>query len=104
MTGDPSALWGSIGAAVGATITLLVAFGIDLTPEQTEALLGFVATVGPLVTALLIRRKAWKPSSVRELVELAVARGEVPMATPGAPPLEHLSDPNSHHHASDDEL
>ncbi len=63
MQTDPSGVVGTISAAVGATLALLVAFGVDLTPGQIEAILGVVATVGPIVVAILIRRHAWAPAS-----------------------------------------
>lgn len=78
MTDDPSALWGAVVALVGAVVALLVAFGVELTDQQVQAILGLFAAVGPLVTALLIRRTAWRPSSVRRAVAEAAARGEVP--------------------------
>lgn len=78
MNDDPSALWGSVVTTVGATVALLVAFGVELTDQQVQAVLGVFAAVGPLVTALLIRRTAWRPSSVRRAVAEAAARGEFP--------------------------
>lgn len=78
MTDDPSALWGSIAATVGALLALFVAFGVDLTEDQITAILGLFSAVGPLVTALLIARRAWKPSSVKRAVAEAAGRGEVP--------------------------
>jgi hypothetical protein len=77
-TGDPSAQGGTVGALVAAFITLLVAFGVDLTADQTAAILGFVAVAAPLLTAALIRRRAWKPTSVAltlDAVEQAVHDG-----------------------------
>ncbi len=70
MQTDPSGAVGTISAAVGATLALLVAFGIDLTPTQVEAILGVVATVGPIVVAILIRRHAWAPASVEATLNL----------------------------------
>ena len=54
---EPVIAIGAISAAVGAVITLLVAFGVSITAEQTAAILGVVATVGPLLTAIVTRRK-----------------------------------------------
>lgn len=82
---DPSGLFGMAGAAVGAVLTFLVAFGVDLTPDQTAAILGLVATVGPLAVALAIRRKAWAPASVAKATDAAFVRGdsgEVPVNPP----------------------
>lgn len=44
-------------AAVGAVIALLVAFGLKLTGEQTAAVLGVFAVLGPIVTAFATRTK-----------------------------------------------
>lgn len=77
-TGDPSAQGGTVGALVAAVIALLVAFGVPISSEQTVAVLGAVAVAGPPLTALLIRRRAWRPSSVAatlDEVERAVQEG-----------------------------
>lgn len=42
---------------VAAAIQLLVAFGIPLTPDQTQAIMGFVTILAPLVVAWLVRGK-----------------------------------------------
>jgi len=57
MKHEPAISIGAISAAVAAVLTLLVAFGIDVTEEQQTAILGVVAAVGPIVAGLLIRRK-----------------------------------------------
>lgn len=63
MRTDPAGTVGSVGAFVGAVLTALVAFGVELTAEQIEAVLGIVATGGPLALAVLIRRSAWSPDA-----------------------------------------
>lgn len=68
---DPSALFGSIVTAIGAILALLVAFGVDLTETQREAILGTAVALGPLVTALLIRRHAYAPATVERRVRAA---------------------------------
>lgn len=65
---DPSGLVGMVATFVGAILGLLVAFGVDLTPDQVKAVVLVVTTGGPLVVALLIQRWAWAPDTVdREL-------------------------------------
>lgn len=54
---EPAAVIGLVTTAVASVLAVLVAFGIDLTSEQQVAILGVVAGVGPIVAALLIRRK-----------------------------------------------
>lgn len=71
MDTDPSGVVGAVGAFVGAVLALLVAFGIDLTETQVEAVLGVVATGGPIAIALWIRRHAWSPASHEASVNLA---------------------------------
>lgn len=56
MTNEPALTIGGIVAAVTAVLTLLVAFGVTLTQEQTAAILGVVGAVGSLVQAWLTRR------------------------------------------------
>ena len=57
MKREPAITVGTVSAAVAAVLTLLVAFGLDITEEQQTAILGVVATIGPLVAGLLIRRR-----------------------------------------------
>lgn len=54
---EPAVLIGSAGGAVGAILSLLVAFGLDLSEDQQAAILGVVAAVVPIISAILIRRK-----------------------------------------------
>lgn len=48
---------GGVSAAVAAVITLLVSFGLPITDVQTNAILGVVAVLAPLVTAYVTRYK-----------------------------------------------
>ena len=57
MKNEPAITIGTITAAVAAVLALLIAFGVDLTDEQTAAILGLVAAVGPIVAAILTRRR-----------------------------------------------
>jgi hypothetical protein len=54
---EPVLTVASITALVAATITVLAAFGLPLTNDQTQAILGLIAVAGPLVAALIARRK-----------------------------------------------
>lgn len=75
---EPAITWGSATAVVAAVLTLLAAFGADLSSDQTAAILGVVAVFGPLVAAGLTRRWAWAPASVARAV--AAAAEESPPA------------------------
>lgn len=52
---EPAITAGSISALVAAAIALAVAFGLPITTEQKEAVLGLVAVVAPIAVALLVR-------------------------------------------------
>lgn len=72
---DPSAFWGVVIAVIEALLTLLVAFGLDLSPEQRDAVVKLAIALGPvvpLVTAYLIRRRAYSPPEVRRLLDTQV--------------------------------
>lgn len=56
-----------IGSAVAAVLTLLVAFGVDMTKEQTAAVLGLVAVAAPVVAGYVARRWAYAPATMREI-------------------------------------
>lgn len=77
-TTEPALTIGGVGAAVAATVTLLVSFGVPITQEQTVAILGVVASVGPLVAAVLIRRKVWSPASLAAVLPEHDGSGAAP--------------------------
>lgn len=79
---DPSGIFGSLSALVAALLVLLVAFGIDITEEQQAAILSVLAVLGPAVTAILIRFKAYSPATHFEEVKNAVTLSHLP-GTPG---------------------
>ncbi len=56
MKNEPAITVASITAAVTAFLGLLTAFGLPLTDEQTTAILGVVAVIGPLVVGFIARR------------------------------------------------
>lgn len=71
-----------VSQVIAAILTLLVAFGVPMTPEQRQAVLQVVAAVLPILvaTGLLARSKAYAPATVERIVaekdaEIAVARG-----------------------------
>lgn len=57
MNTEPAITIGAITTAVGTAITLAVAFGVPVTADEKEAILGFCAAVLPIVAAFLIRGK-----------------------------------------------
>lgn len=82
---DPSRQGAAVGAFVAATLTLLIAFGVDIDPEQEAAILRWVVVAAPIATALLIRKTAWKPATVGQTIDA------VEQAVHEGPP-EDLSD------------
>ena len=71
MTREPLITIGTLTALVAAVVALLVAFGVPLTGDQREAILGAAAVVAPLVVAFLSRPKVTPNATVAELVEEA---------------------------------
>jgi hypothetical protein len=65
---EPLVAPASITAAVGALLSLMVAFGLDLTEQQTGAVLAAVTLVAPLVLFFLARRRVFAPATVRAMV------------------------------------
>lgn len=60
---EPAWTIGAISTAVAGVLALLIAFGVPLTDAQQAAILGVIAGVAPLITALVIRGKVYSPST-----------------------------------------
>ena len=67
MRNEPILTAGVIGSVVSAAIVLLTAFGVPLTPEQSQAIIGFVAVVAPIIVALVGRHGAYGPETVKRI-------------------------------------
>lgn len=65
---EPALSVGGAAAAVGAILTVLIAFGIDLTETQVKAILGLVLIGGPFAVAVFIRARAYAPATVARLL------------------------------------
>ena len=65
---EPLFTVGSITAAVTAVLALLVAFGLDLSGDQKQAILGVVAVAAPIIVAAVARRKVYSPATVARLL------------------------------------
>lgn len=57
MSNEPAITIASVTALVAALISLLVAFGVDISTDQKAAILSVVTVGAPIVAGLLIRRK-----------------------------------------------
>lgn len=83
MASEPATIVGTITAAATAVIALLVAFGMDLTDEQQQAILGVVAVAAPVIAAVVIRGKVYAPKTAQEVVNDAAETGvAADVATP----------------------
>lgn len=69
---EPAVIVSTATAAVTAVIALLVAFGLNLTQEQTAAILGVVAVGAPVVAGALTRGKVYAPASVEGAVQATI--------------------------------
>ena len=57
MSTEPAVTIGAVTTLIAAALSLLVAFGVDISEDQRVAIIAFVAAAAPLASALLIRRK-----------------------------------------------
>lgn len=75
MNTEPAITIASLVALLGAVITLLVVFGIEVTDDQRDAIIA-VATIGlPIVAGLVIRAKVVSPATDAERSRLAYLAG-----------------------------
>lgn len=68
MKSEPSVIVGTVTAFVTALIGLLVAFGLDITEDQKNAILGMTAVLAPIIAAVIIRGKVFSPATVDQMV------------------------------------
>jgi hypothetical protein len=78
MNTEPSAIVGTITAAVTAVLALLVAYQVDISQDQQTAILGVTAVVAPLVASLVIRTRVFSPKSTESIAQQAANTGKVP--------------------------
>jgi hypothetical protein len=57
VTTEPAALIAGITAVVSAVISLLVAFGLDITEDQSIAILAATGAILPLIAGFLTRAR-----------------------------------------------
>ena len=67
MRNEPLLTAGAIASVISALLVLLSSFGVPLTPEQGEAINGFVAVVTPIALALITRRWVYGPETVKRI-------------------------------------
>lgn len=69
---EPVITASSIVALVAAVLALGIAFGLPVTDQQREAILGLVAVVAPIAVAVLVRPNVTPNAKVQILVDDAV--------------------------------
>ena len=82
MRREPAIIIGGVTAVIEAIIALVVALGLDLSPEVQASLMGLVAVVGTLAATLWTRESVYAPDTYQRqedrtaaVVDLARARG-----------------------------
>ena len=85
---EPVAVATAIPTAVGAVLTVLVAFGVHLTQDQLTGILGAIAAITALAGAVA-RSKVWSPAGVRRLLDLQSAAKATPGPAPAPPEGGH---------------
>jgi hypothetical protein len=80
---EPAITAGTVTALVAAVLALVAAFGLPLTEQQRDAILGLVAVVAPIAVALLVRPQVTpnKKADVR-VMEALSASSVVTTTTP----------------------
>lgn len=77
----------SIVALVTALLTLLVAFGLPITPDQREALIGLVAVAAPFIIAAFVHPRV-TPLANPKVSVLVPLTPDDPPALEDTPTLE----------------
>lgn len=75
MDSEPALTVTAVTSAVAAVIVLLVAFGVDISTDQKEAILGVVGVVYVVATPLLVRAKVISPATDAERSKQAYLDG-----------------------------
>lgn len=69
---EPAVLWSSIGGGVTALLALLTAFGLELTADQTAAILGVVGALAFIITGVAIRSSVVSQATHNAVVNEAI--------------------------------
>lgn len=73
---------GSIGAFVAAIIVLARSFGVGITDDQQNALLGFVAVAAPFLVGLIGRQFVYSQDTVQDIADKAAVTGTPDIGSP----------------------
>lgn len=79
---EPAVIVTAVSGAMTAVIGLLVAFKIDVTQDQQNAIIACVSAFSALIALLgpILRSYVWSPNSVKDVAETAARTGDVPRA------------------------
>lgn len=75
MASEPARVVGLVTTVVTSVLALLVALGLPISDELTVAILGIIASVGPIVAGIAIRGRVYAPRTVEGLVQLGIETG-----------------------------
>ena len=79
---EPALTWGGIVAAIAAALVVAKAFGLPLSEEQESAVLQFLAVLGPIITAVVIRQSVFSPASTVKIANEAAVTGDANVPDP----------------------
>lgn len=65
---EPAWTVGAFVGVVGAIITTVLAFGLNLTPAQSGALMGLATLLAPLISAYFTRQRVYAPATVAKML------------------------------------
>lgn len=88
MKREPAVTVAAITAAASAIITLLIAFGVPMSEAQSQAILGVVAVLAPIVVGLIARGMVTPAQTVVALEDRGTGRtvaGPAAEQTDGTP-------------------
>lgn len=87
---EPALTIGTVTGAIAAVIALLVAYGVDVSEEQQNAILAFIPPLFAIIVAAsaIIRGFVFAPRTVERLEGEAYVEGESnrPLTPAGSPP------------------
>ncbi len=90
MAREPALTAGTLSAFVAALIALAIAFGLEITQEQQNAILGLIPILFGVIIAVsaIIRGLVFSPKTVQRLELEAYGEGmtNTPLSPAGSPP------------------
>lgn len=81
---EPALQWGGIVSAIAAALVVAKAFGLPLSEEQESAVLQFLAVLGPIITAVIVRQSVFAPDTVQRIANESAVTGDATIPKPPA--------------------